>query len=180
MLSSSDYVIFSNKQNKLTFDTTPTSGSNNPVTSGGIYAALQNAGKKWTQITKAEFLSLVSLVSTNTYEVEEDLIIELDLNNGVQNGVQNYHSRAQIKLLKGVYYDHKAINQSNISFLINGSYILIMGVSQLVEIANGTATAIGGVYYGGAWYAATVTISSMLEPGETTGYYATISVYREK
>lgn len=29
------------KQNTLTFDTTPTSGSQNPVTSGGIYSALQ-------------------------------------------------------------------------------------------------------------------------------------------
>ena len=29
-----------NKQDKLTFDTTPTSGSTNPVTSGGVYTAL--------------------------------------------------------------------------------------------------------------------------------------------
>lgn len=36
--------ILDNKQNILTFDTTPTSGSNNPVTSGGVYDALQNAG----------------------------------------------------------------------------------------------------------------------------------------
>lgn len=28
------------KQEKLTFDTTPTSGSTNPVTSGGVYDAL--------------------------------------------------------------------------------------------------------------------------------------------
>ena len=31
-----------NKQDKLTFDNTPTEGSSNPVTSGGIYEALQN------------------------------------------------------------------------------------------------------------------------------------------
>lgn len=30
------------KQNVLTFDNSPTSGSNNPVTSGGIFTALQN------------------------------------------------------------------------------------------------------------------------------------------
>lgn len=30
------------KQDKLTFDNTPTAGSNNPVTSGGVYEALQN------------------------------------------------------------------------------------------------------------------------------------------
>jgi hypothetical protein len=34
------------KQNSLTFDTTPTANSVNPVTSGGIYTALQNAGTK--------------------------------------------------------------------------------------------------------------------------------------
>ena len=28
------------KQNALTFDSTPTSGSSNPVTSGGVYAVL--------------------------------------------------------------------------------------------------------------------------------------------
>ena len=32
------------KQDKLTFDDTPTEGSQNPVTSGGIYTALQNIG----------------------------------------------------------------------------------------------------------------------------------------
>ena len=32
------------KQDKLTFDDTPTENSQNPVTSGGIYTALQNAG----------------------------------------------------------------------------------------------------------------------------------------
>lgn len=30
------------KEDTLTFDSTPTSGSNNPVTSGGVYSALQN------------------------------------------------------------------------------------------------------------------------------------------
>lgn len=36
-VSSSDITNWNNKQNALTFDNTPTSGSNNPVTSGGIY-----------------------------------------------------------------------------------------------------------------------------------------------
>ena len=38
-------TTWNNKQNALTFDSTPTSGSSNPVTSGGIYTAIQNAGK---------------------------------------------------------------------------------------------------------------------------------------
>lgn len=41
---SSLQTAVSGKQDTLTFDTTPLSGSNNPVTSGGIYNALQNVG----------------------------------------------------------------------------------------------------------------------------------------
>ena len=40
------YTALSGKQNTLTFDNAPTSGSNNPVKSGGIYTAL--AGKQNT------------------------------------------------------------------------------------------------------------------------------------
>lgn len=36
------FNLETNKQDKLTFDTTPTKGSQNPVTSGGIYNALSN------------------------------------------------------------------------------------------------------------------------------------------
>lgn len=34
--------LLSGKQDSLTFDSTPTSGSSNPVTSGGVYTALGN------------------------------------------------------------------------------------------------------------------------------------------
>lgn len=37
------YNALLKKQDKLTFDSTPTEGSNNPVTSGGIYTAIQEA-----------------------------------------------------------------------------------------------------------------------------------------
>ena len=45
-----------NKQDKLTFDTTPTSGSTNPVTSGGVYAAL--SGKVAIALTVAEIQAI--------------------------------------------------------------------------------------------------------------------------
>ena len=45
-----------NKQDKLTFDTTPTSGSTNPVTSGGVYAALNGTGT--TAITVAQIKAI--------------------------------------------------------------------------------------------------------------------------
>ena len=40
------YNAINNKQDKLTFDSTPTSGSSNPVTSDGIYQAIQIATNK--------------------------------------------------------------------------------------------------------------------------------------
>ena len=39
-------TAWSGKQDALTFDSAPTSGSTNPVTSGGVYTAIQNAGKE--------------------------------------------------------------------------------------------------------------------------------------
>ena len=41
-ITSSDITNWNNKQNALTFDTTPTSESTNPVTSGGIYIYVNN------------------------------------------------------------------------------------------------------------------------------------------
>lgn len=41
------------KEDTLTFDNTPTANSTNPVTSGGIYIALQNAGVKEYTLTAA-------------------------------------------------------------------------------------------------------------------------------
>ena len=37
-------TALNSKQNKLTFDTTPTSGSSNPVTSDGVYKAIGDIG----------------------------------------------------------------------------------------------------------------------------------------
>lgn len=49
------YKAIDKKQDKLTFDTSPTSGSNNPVTSGGVYTMKNNLdtaiGKKQDKLT---------------------------------------------------------------------------------------------------------------------------------
>lgn len=44
-------TLIATKQDTLTFDDTPTSGSTNPVTSGGIYDAINNAASKTATIT---------------------------------------------------------------------------------------------------------------------------------
>lgn len=49
------------KQNVLTFDSTPTADSTNPVTSGGVKAAIDDA-------TKAAFISSMPYIITATHE----------------------------------------------------------------------------------------------------------------
>ena len=46
MTSGGVYTAINGKQDKLTFDSTPTEGSSNPVTSDGIYQAIQIATNK--------------------------------------------------------------------------------------------------------------------------------------
>lgn len=46
------------KQDTLTFDTSPTSGSTNPVTSSGVYTALQDKADKVTSATNGNFAGL--------------------------------------------------------------------------------------------------------------------------
>ena len=47
------YTALAGKQDVLTFDSTPTSGSTNPVTSGGVYTALGSVATKTASITIA-------------------------------------------------------------------------------------------------------------------------------
>ena len=59
------------KQDVLTFDPTPTANSTNPVTSNGIYNALQNAGMQFTDAEFAGFVaSLVYIQSSYMQEVD--------------------------------------------------------------------------------------------------------------
>ena len=59
-LSGEVVTALDNKQNKLTFDTTPTAGSTNPVTSGGIKTALDGKyTKPSTGIPKSDLASAV-------------------------------------------------------------------------------------------------------------------------
>lgn len=57
LLSKNDWNTFNDKQDELTFDSTPTSGSSNPVTSGGIYTAVDAKVDKVTgkQLSTEDF-----------------------------------------------------------------------------------------------------------------------------
>ena len=57
-VTSSDITTWNAKQNALTFDTTPTNASTNPVTSGGVYTALAD---------KANTSSLATVATSGSY-----------------------------------------------------------------------------------------------------------------
>lgn len=61
------------KQDELTFDTAPTSGSNNPVTSGGVYTAMQSFAPE-LPIASTETLGGVKVDGT-TITADEDGVI---------------------------------------------------------------------------------------------------------
>lgn len=52
-------ALLGEKQDKLTFDTTPTAGSSNPVTSNGIKSALDEKANSSDVYTKAEIDSMI-------------------------------------------------------------------------------------------------------------------------
>lgn len=50
------------KQDKLTFDTTPTTNSNNPVTSGGLYSALALKQDTMTALSNAQIDTIMDAI----------------------------------------------------------------------------------------------------------------------
>lgn len=57
-------TLSSGKQNNLTFDTTPTSSSNNPITSGGVFTSFQDYYNKST--SDGKFATIINLNSVNS------------------------------------------------------------------------------------------------------------------
>ena len=87
------------KQDELTFDTAPTSGSNNPVTSGGVYTAMQSFAPE-LPIATDETLGAV-MVDGETITVDED---------GVISGASTYTlPTASTSQLGGVKVDGETI-----------------------------------------------------------------------
>lgn len=85
-VTASDITNWNSKQNALTFDDTPTNGSNNPVKSGGIYTAL--AGKQNTLVAGT---NITIDPTTNTISATGGASITVDsaLSTTSENPVQN-------------------------------------------------------------------------------------------
>lgn len=79
-------VLLNQKQNKLTFDNTPTENSNNPVTSDGIYDALHNVVKFATgTIAIGNLTQTINFTGTLVYAFAttggKEVIIDKTINN---------------------------------------------------------------------------------------------------
>ena len=61
--------LLSKKQNTLTFDTTPTSGSTNPVTSGGIYTSLESKADLTSPTFEGTPKAPTAAVGTNSTQI---------------------------------------------------------------------------------------------------------------
>lgn len=114
------------KQDALVFDTAPTSGSNNPVTSGGIYDAMQSFAPE-LPIATDETLGAV-MVDGETITVDED---------GVISGASTYTlPTASASQLGGVKVDGDTIT-------IDGNGV-ISGASTY-ELPMASTSQLGGV-----------------------------------
>lgn len=73
------YDLANGKQSALTFDLSPTQNSSNPVTSGGIYTALQNAVSNFTKIESGSYVGTGTSGSSNpnsiTFSFSPKLVI---------------------------------------------------------------------------------------------------------
>jgi hypothetical protein len=94
------------KQDKLTFDSTPTSGSSNPVTSGGVYNALQNVQPDLSDYyTKTQVdTALAAKQNTLTFDTAPTENSENPVTSGgiytalqnVQPDLSNYYTKDEI------------------------------------------------------------------------------------
>lgn len=69
LLTDAEKAIYNGKQDKLTFDTAPTSGSANPVTSGGVKEALDEVNESIKAITGGGVVSGVKGSAEDNYRV---------------------------------------------------------------------------------------------------------------
>ena len=106
------------KQDTLSFDSAPTSGSNNPVTSGGVYTALQNTGVSWTvvQLTKDNFIS-------RSWKVGDMLLGDL----GTLSGTSGYTKESFSAYVSNLNLVCVSSGSTKISFrgtsLVNGNMV---------------------------------------------------------
>lgn len=101
--------LLANKQNTLTFDTTPTSGSTNPVTSGGIVTYLLNNyyNNQWVDM---HLLELQQAMNAAIAGIEENYQPLLDFDSAPTSGSTNPVTSGGIY---NAYYTKDEIDEGN-------------------------------------------------------------------
>ncbi len=108
ILNNNISALETNKQNILTFDTAPASGSTNPVTSGGIKAAINKVEQTCSNISTELGKSYVSKNSQNfTNEQKEQIRKNIGLSNGdaAANGFNETVRTAFLNALDHLVWD---------------------------------------------------------------------------
>ena len=147
-VTASDITNWNSKQNALTFDDTPTNGSNNPVKSGGIYTAL--AGKQNTLVAGT---NITIDPTTNTISATGGASITVDsaLSTTSENPVQNKVITEAINTAQNTADGAVAKNTEQDTAIANAQSL----AENALSVANGavkTADLLNKVYPVGAIY----------------------------
>ena len=134
--------LTNNKQDKLTFDSTPTSASDNPVKSGGVYSALSG---------KQNSLSQVQLDAANS-GITSTLVGKISANEGnissLQSGKQDSLSQTQLDAVNSGITSRLVTkigtNESNISSLQTNKQDKLTAGTNITIDANNVISASGG------------------------------------
>lgn len=100
-LTDTDPITWESVQSSLTFDTTPTAGSTNPVTSGGIKTALDGKVSTSDVVTKAAANKILKLNSFSGLSANVDGL-------GTGNTLDNRKSTANTNIIDGALHYYLA------------------------------------------------------------------------
>ena len=117
------------KQNTLTFDTTPEVGSKNPITSGGVYEALQNIGTGGGVSKTFELICSYELTSDAT--IKDKISLEYD-----ENGKRFALSDFYVEIIGGFEEPTSADNKARTFY----AYVFNNYTSSTSVVGLGNAT----------------------------------------
>ena len=154
------------KQDLLTFDAAPTQNSTNPVTSGGVYTAIDNAKVKRTVLWEKTAQNDVPYKNGDSITLSDDVSnydrIEVYLGNPasvgatVCYGIQTFD--ANIGSFKITWVE---------PYIMNDSEFTIFNCELMLSFSNTTVTVYGALKTRANFYPAQTYVTSTLLDGET-------------
>ena len=157
-------ALNNDKQNKLSFDTTPTANSTKPVTSGGIYSALA---------LKANAADLGSLAAKDKVDLTSDVSGILPVaNGGTGNATGLAASATKLATARTV----RTNLESTATASFNGTANIAPGVTGVLPVANGGTGNEKGLAASASKLAAAVTITTDLTSAEGASFDGSANV----